>query len=151
MTFAGPPESACVWDHFVVPANVAGLGRASLLEELFKVSSGKFVRASLLEGTLKVSSGKFVGSPGELCGAREIPCVWDSLCGYRKSCRLGRASLLEELLKVSSGKFVRASLLEELLKVSSGKFAGSLGDPCGAHGFTSPRARGRFLGCAGEA
>jgi len=31
------------------------------LEELSKVSSGKFVRASLLEGTLKVSSGKLVG------------------------------------------------------------------------------------------
>ena len=46
-----------------------GLGRASLLEELLKVSSGKFVRASFLEGTLKVSSGKLVGSPGDLCGA----------------------------------------------------------------------------------
>ena len=31
------------------------------MEELSKVSSGKFVRASLLEGTLKVSSGKLVG------------------------------------------------------------------------------------------
>ena len=40
------------------------IDRARLLEELSKVSSGKFVRASLLEGTLKVSSGKLVGPPG---------------------------------------------------------------------------------------
>ena len=36
------------------------LGRASLFEELLKVSSGKFARANLLEELLKVSSGKFV-------------------------------------------------------------------------------------------
>ena len=99
------------------------MGRASLLEELLQVSSGKFVRAGLLGELCRFLLGNSLALSATWVGTLILP-VFGTFSGPRWCCGLGRASLLGELLQVSSGKSV-----------------GSPGDPCGGQGLRH-RARG---------